>query len=143
MTSEWVIELSKLFGSDIAVGFYITATVVLVPMAIYFMKRGNWKEKAAGGVIIGFYALLTLVILGLLGQQFFGNGINVLIALTILLALLIYLDPDQTIVKPLTIDPQEPLVIDKRPPKSSDEQSQSKRPQESCTPRSLPSVDIS
>ena len=100
MSSEWVIQMSKLFGSDIAVGFYITATVVLVPMSIYFVKRGNWKEGMAGYIILGIYSFLTLIILGLLGQQFMGNGVNVLVGLILLLILLIYLDPDRTIVKP-------------------------------------------
>jgi len=100
MANEWVIQLSKLFGSDIAVGFYITATIVMVPLALYFVKRGTWKERAAGYIILTFYALLTLLMIGLLGQQFYGNGINVLIALVFLLVLLMVLDPVQNIVKP-------------------------------------------
>ncbi len=98
MSSEWLIWVGKFFGSDIAVGFYIMSTVILIPLSIYFIKRGNWKERGAGYIIIGLYLLLTLVIVGLLGQMFMGNGINVLVSGIFLLTMLIYLNPDRDIV---------------------------------------------
>jgi len=100
MADEWMMVLRELFGSDIAVGFYITATVVLIPVAIYYAKRGDWGQRVGSYSVLGIYAILSLIMLGLLGRQFVGDGINVLIGLLILLGILIWLHPRNDAVVP-------------------------------------------
>lgn len=74
---------------------YLTATVVLVPLSIYFIKRGDWRTRAFAYFVLAAYLLLTLIIVGMLGQAWYGNGINVLFSLLVLAILLLYLDPFQ------------------------------------------------